>query len=158
MTEAQLKKLIEDTLEIPVYEGADSIIYPSATLEVATLSADVYGDGKRKGRLCDAFINLWFETKDERDTAVATLDEALAEAWGTANAEIETYYDTTAKKFRAIFSLQFIPLEEPEPEPDPEPTPDPTPDPDPSPDPDPTPDPEPEPEPEPEPDPDDNTP
>ncbi len=151
MTEAQLKTLIEDTLEIPVYEGSDSIIYPAATLEVARRPADVYGDGKRKGRLCDTYINLWFETKDERDTAVETLDAALAEAWGTANAEIETYYDTTAKKFRAIFSLQFIPLEEPEP--DPEPTPDPTPDPDPSPDPEPDPDPEPEPEPEPDPEP-----
>ena len=156
MTEAQLKKLIEDTLEIPVYTGADSITYPSATLEVDSQPAGLYGEGSVLHRLSDATINLWFKDKATRDSATTTLDAALQNIFGLTVGEIETYYDTTAKKFRAVFPLEFIPLDTSEPEPEPEPDPDPEPDPEPEPDPDPepTPDPDPTPEPDPEPTPD----
>lgn len=129
MTKEALKTLIETTLEIPVFDGADddggdSIIYPSATLEASNFPVDIYGDGKPKGRLADAYINLWFETKSERNTAMQLLDAALIGVWGLANNNIEAYYDTTAKKHRAVFSLQFIQFAEPEPDPEPEPEPD----------------------------------
>ncbi len=117
MTETSLKTLIETTLEIPVFEGADdnggdSIIYPSATLEFSNFPAATYGDGKPRGRLADVYINLWFKTKSERDTARDLLDAALQAVWGIANADVESYFDTTARKHRAVFSLQLIPFDE----------------------------------------------
>ena len=112
MTEASLKTLIEDTLRIPVYEGSQSIIYPAATLEIIGNPAALVGDGKAKVRETEAVINLWFIEKGERDTSTALLLAALDLEDGISVPECSTDYDTTAKKFRAVISFNFIPREE----------------------------------------------
>lgn len=109
MTEAGLKTLIETTLAIPVFEGKDSIIYPGATLEVTNIDPSLFGDGLVKTRVCSAVINLWYIDKSARDSAVNSLMTAM-DALNIVAPMIDTYYDTTAKKYRAVFRTQF-PLE-----------------------------------------------
>lgn len=112
MTESSLKTLIETTLTIPVYQGTDTITYPAATLEVTSLPAALIGDGKVIQRQSDVVINLWYKDKTTRDTAVGSLDTALQGQDLISVPDIDTYYDTNAKKYRAIFNFSFIPKEE----------------------------------------------
>lgn len=107
MTEADLKALIEDTLAIPVFEGKDSIIYPGATLEVTEISTGLFGDGKCVIREADAVINLWYKDKQPRDDAVQDLLIAMDSQPGITSPDVETYYDTTAKKYRAIIKTVY---------------------------------------------------
>ena len=108
MTEAGLKTLIETTLTIPVFQGQDSIIYPAATLEVTEIKPSLYGDGSSKSRACTAVINLWYTDKAARDTAVISLMAAMDGTSDIVSPDVETYYDITAKKFRAVLQTQFI--------------------------------------------------
>lgn len=112
MTEASLKTLIETTLKIPVFEGQNSIIYPAATLEILGRPAAVVGDGKAKLRESEAYINLWYESKTDRDTDQALLLAALDTKDGISVPDCSQYYDTTAKKYRSVISFNFIPREE----------------------------------------------
>ena len=109
MTEATLKSTIETTLKIPVFDGAESIVYPAATLEIIGHPATLTGDGKAKVRESEAVINLWFITKSDRDTNTALLLTSLDAEDGISVPECSKYYDTTAKKFRSVISFNFIP-------------------------------------------------
>ncbi|MCR4625541.1 MAG: hypothetical protein K5795_06200 [Lachnospiraceae bacterium] len=110
MTEEMIKSLIKDTLAIPVFLGSETIVYPGATLEMQSISPVLYGDGKAKRRAYTVYINLWYENKDDRDEAVDTLIPVLDGQDGITAPEIETYYDTTAKKFRAVVTFQTFRL------------------------------------------------
>lgn len=112
MTEQSLKTLIETAISFPVFEGTDTIVYPGATLEISSLPAVLIGDGKRLVRESDVVINIFTQTKIARDEAVTALDEALDLQTGMSVPDIETYYDTTAKKYRAVITFSFIPREE----------------------------------------------
>ena len=107
MTEADLKKLIEDTLAIPVFEGQDSIVYPGATLEVLQLNPALFGDGKCVMRSAEATINLWYKEKSARDDAVQDLLIAMDSQPDITSPDVETYYDTTAKKYRAVIMTVY---------------------------------------------------
>ena len=132
MTEEYIKSIIEETLNIPIFLGAESITYPAATLEITVLTPALHGDGKSKSRTMDVYINLWYEDKVSRDTAQTALMEALDQEDGFTSPEVETLYDTTAKKFRSVFHcITFLSYPVPEPEPTPEPEPEPTPEPEP---------------------------
>lgn len=109
MTEDDIKTIIEETLSIPVFLGQDSIIYPAATLEIQVYSPALFGDGKSKRRTEDVYVNLWYEEKDSRDSALAELMSALDQTDGITSPEVESYYDTTAKKFRAVFHFLNLP-------------------------------------------------
>ena len=142
MTENDIKGIIEDTLNIPVFLGQESITYPAATLEITVVSPSLFGDGKAERRMYDAYINIWYEEKATKDTAVDALMYALDHMDGITAPDIESYYDTTAKKYRGLFHFYILKdYPAPEPEPEPEPTPDPDPEPEPSPDPEPDPEP-----------------
>lgn len=126
MTEAALQSIIEETLNIPVFLGQESITYPAATLETTVITPALFGDGKSKRRMHDVYINLWYEDKEARDTARNALMAELDQADGITPPEVDTYYDTTAKKYRAVFHSQMLPsVPDPEPEPEPEPDPEP---------------------------------
>ena len=112
MTEASLKALIETTCKIPVFDGAKSIVYPAATLEIIGHTPALIGDGKAKVREAEAVINLWFEGKTDRDTNEALLLSALDTQDGISVPECSSYYDTTAKKFRSVITFNYIPREE----------------------------------------------
>ena len=112
MTEATLKTLIETTLEIPVFDGAESILYPSATLEIIGHPATLHGDGKAKVREAEVVINLWYTTKDAWDSGTALLLATLDCEDGISVPECSSYYDTTAKKFRSVITFNYIPREE----------------------------------------------
>ncbi len=107
MTEADMKKLIEDTLSIPVFEGKDTIIYPGATLEVLQLNPALFGDGKCVMREADAEINLWYTEKAARDDAVQDLLIAMDSQPGITSPDVETYYDANAKKYRAVIKTIY---------------------------------------------------
>ena len=112
MTEASLKTLIETTLKIPVFDGEHSIIYPAATLEITGRPATLAGDGKATVRESEVYINLWYESKTDRDTDQALLLAALDMKNGISVPDCSQYYDTTAKKYRSVISFNFIPREE----------------------------------------------
>ncbi len=107
-----MKTLIESTLEIPVFEGSDSIIYPAATLECTDHPAGLIGDGKAVIRETEAVINLWYETKAPRDSGYKLLIAAIEAAGGATVPDIFNSYDTTAKKYRSVISFNFITREE----------------------------------------------
>ena len=109
MTEDNIKSIIEETLNIPVFLGQDSIIYPAATLEIQVITPALFGDGKSKRRIQDVYINIWYEEKDSRDTALTELMSALDQTDGITAPNVESYYDTTAKKFRGVFHFQLLP-------------------------------------------------
>ena len=132
MTEAGLRTLIETALSIPVFEGKESITYPSATLEVLKIDSVLFGDGHSVARTAEAQINLWYKDKEGRDAAVETLITTMDAQSDITSPDIETYYDTTAKKYRAVLATQYTyrietpaPTPEPTPEPDEEPEEDP---------------------------------
>ena len=112
MTETSLIELIEDTLAIPVFLGSQSIVYPAATLEITGQPPALIGDGRAKLRESEAVINLWFTEKGERDSDQALLLAALDTQGGISVPECDSYYDTTAKKFRSVIRFNFIPREE----------------------------------------------
>lgn len=112
MTETSLKALIETTLKIPVFEGKESIIYPGATLEFTGYPAALVGDGKAKVRETEVVINMFFTDKAARDTNEALLLSTLDTQDGISVPECDSYYDTTAKKFRSVIRFNFIPREE----------------------------------------------
>lgn len=107
MTEAELKQLIEDILAIPVFEGKDTIVYPGATLEIIQINPGLYGDGHSVRRLAEADINLWYLDKASRDTAVQALMDAMDAQIDIISPNVGTYYDTTAKKYRANLRTEF---------------------------------------------------
>lgn len=130
MTEEYIQSNIEDTLNIPVFLGQESITYPAATLETTVISPALFGDGKSKSRTMEVYINLWYEEKVSRDSALTELMSVLDTENGVTSPEIESYYDTTAKKYRAVFHFNiYLSFPDPEPEPEPEPTPEPEPEP-----------------------------
>ena len=108
MTEDNIKSIIEETLNIPVFLGQESIIYPSATLEVQVITPALFGDGKANRRTEDCFVNIWYEEKDSRDTALTELMSVLDQTDGITPPEVESIYDTTAKKYRGIFHFQAL--------------------------------------------------
>lgn len=108
MTESIIKSLIESTLNIPVYDAADAITYPSATVEVSSDSTGLFGDGRGTGRVKSVNIDLWYESKSDRDTAVQSLLTALDSQNGNTTPDIITMFDTTAHKWRATFNFEFI--------------------------------------------------
>lgn len=107
MTEDNLKSIIEGTLAIPVFLGQESIIYPAATLESTTNRTELFGDGKTERRIVTVYIDLWYEDKAGRDEAVSKLLSELDFRTDITSPEVETYYDTTAKKYRATFTAQY---------------------------------------------------
>lgn len=112
MTGASLKSLIENTLQIPCYVGATSIVYPSVVLEVGLISTSLHGDGKRVAETHTAYIDIYATSASSRDSYLASLVAVLDNQFSVTMSDRETYYDTTAKKYRAHFSLDFIYKEE----------------------------------------------
>lgn len=108
MTEAGLKTLIETALSIPVFEGKDSIIYPAATLEAQENNPELFGDGLVVRRMITAFINLWYENKSDRDDAIKELLKVLDFRTDISAPDIDAYYDTTAKKYRAVLTVRYL--------------------------------------------------
>lgn len=107
MTEAGLKTLIETTLTIPVFKGQDSIIYPAATLEVTEIAPRLFGDGHSVVRESTAQIDLWYISKADRDDAVENMITAMDATGDITSPTIDTYYDTTAKKYRATIVTTY---------------------------------------------------
>ena len=107
MTEAGLKTLIETTLTIPVFEGQDSIVYPAATLEVTEIAPRLFGDGHSVARESTAQIDLWYISKADRDDAVEDMITAMDATGDITSPTIDTYYDTTAKKYRATIVTTY---------------------------------------------------
>lgn len=114
MTESDLKTLIEDTLAIPVFEGKDTIIYPGATLELTSMTPAVIGDGRACRRKQTAYINLFYNDRASLYSAAISLLGVLDASDGISAPDMDTYYDTTAKKYRAVYQFEILYLPEEE--------------------------------------------
>lgn len=107
MTTDALKTLIKTTLNIPVYEDATSITYPSATIECYRHDARLVGDGHAVKRVSVYQLDLWYTSRASLDAATALMTSALDLAEVTP-AECDSRYDTTAKKFRTTYHFETI--------------------------------------------------
>lgn len=108
--ETQIKTLIENNLNIPCFldDQATSITFPSATLSIYSESQGLHGDGHGVSTVCNVQIDLWYTKRTDRDTATSTLFTVLNGLPRATTPEVERFFDTTARKFRATFHFESI--------------------------------------------------
>ena len=107
----ELKKLIEDALNIPVYDESESITYPAATIGDYLESPELFGDGECVAETSSISIGLWYENRTARNEAVKLLKPALAAAGYTAPT-VHKYFDTMARVHRATLTTEKLIKEE----------------------------------------------
>lgn len=105
--EDELKKLIEETLNIPCDLDPGAMVFPGATVEVYLRNPEAYGDGQPGEIVCYVSISLYYHKRKDRDTAADKLVPALVAA-GYLYPTDERYYDTEARKYRAVFNTSKI--------------------------------------------------
>lgn len=108
MTEAELKKLIENVLVLEESEPNKTLKYPSYVLDYGYLSSpSEFEDGDCVYSNNYVQIDLYYKTKPEINHAKKLLKNALKKEH--IYADISSGYDTTTKLYRATY--QFIKLE-----------------------------------------------
>ena len=105
--EDELKELIERTLEIPCCLDTGAMVFPGATVEVYLRNPEAYGDGQPEEIVCYVSISLYYNKREERDSTANKLVPALVAA-GYLYPTDERYYDTEARKYRAVFNTSKI--------------------------------------------------
>lgn len=108
MNHATLTALIETTLDIPVYSGKGAATFPSATIDAYRDTPAVFGDGKSAARTITTQVDLYYESEGDRDAAAALLLNTLEQEPGVTSPDLELWYDTSAKKFRAEFDFDYV--------------------------------------------------
>lgn len=99
MLEQEIKEIIEDTLDIPCYIDADTITYPSATVEVYSEDCNLYGDGIAQNIIGYVQIDLWYQSRMQRDMATNAIKYQLQNN-GYTYPQVVRYFDNTAQKYR----------------------------------------------------------
>lgn len=97
-----MKTLIETTLNIPVYAPEDTITFPSATYEERRISPDNFGDGACKTEAIDCYIELYYKSATDRDTAAELLKTTIGDSYGGIT--ITKSFDSIARVYRATLS------------------------------------------------------
>lgn len=105
--EEELKRLIEETLNIPCELEAGTMVFPGATVEVYLQNPEAYGDGQPEMVVSYVTINLYYSVRKERDAAVGKLVPVIV-ANGYLYPTAEKYYDTVAQKHRAVLNTSKI--------------------------------------------------
>lgn len=110
--ENEIIELIETYLNIPCSSSFDTLLIPSATVEIYNESGGLFGEGKAVNDIGYVQIDLWYQNtvqgKSARDAATTLLKQKLIEENKYTHPEIHRYYDTTAKKYRATFKFSGI--------------------------------------------------
>lgn len=105
--ESELKKLIEETLNIPCELDAGPMMFPGATIEVYLRNPEAFGDGQPDEIVNYVTINLYYKGRADRDSAADKLVPVLVSS-GYLYPTDERYYDTEAKKHRAVLNTSKI--------------------------------------------------
>lgn len=105
--EEEVKKLIEETLDIPCVLDDGAMVFPGATVEVYLRNPEAFGDGQPEEIVDYVTINLYYPKRTERDAAADKLVPVLASS-GYLYPTDERYYDTEAKKYRAVLNTSKI--------------------------------------------------
>ena len=105
--EEELKKLIEETLIIPCELGAGAMVFPGATVEVYLRNPEAYGDGQPEVIANYVTVNLYYQESKKRDAAADKLIPVLVSN-GYLYPKDERYYDTVARKHRAVLNTSKI--------------------------------------------------
>lgn len=103
--ENEIKELIINTLNIVQVEPSQRLSLPCFILDYSYLErGNVFGDGKCK--LSDHYvqIDIYYMQKDAFNQAITQLKNALINKYVYPN--IDSYFDTTNKFYRATF--QFV--------------------------------------------------
>lgn len=108
MTLNNLKNVIAELLNVPVYDDGASITFPSVTVMILNNSPGVHGDGKGLSRVQSIRIDLWYMSEDDRNTAVQRLLSKLEALPGITSPDIISIFDTQARKYRATFDFEMI--------------------------------------------------
>ena len=107
----ELKKLIEDALDIPVYDESESITYPAATIGDYLESPELFGDGECVEESAGISIGLWYLGRAARNDAVKILKKELVAA-GYSAPSVHKYFDSHSRTFRAVLDTEKIMKEE----------------------------------------------
>ena len=105
--EEEIKKLIEETLNIPCELDTGAMVFPGATVEEFLRNPEAYGDGQPEEIVSYVTINLYYPKREERNKAVDNLVPKLVAA-GYQYPTDERYYDTEARKHRAVLNTSKI--------------------------------------------------
>ena len=105
--EEELKELIETTLDIPCELETGAMMFPGATVEVYLRNPEAFGDGQPEEIVAYVTINLYYQKRTERDAAADKLIPKLVAA-GYLYPNDERYYDTVARKYRAVLNTSKI--------------------------------------------------
>ena len=105
--EEELKELIESTLDIPCELETGAMMFPGATVEVYLHNPEAYGDGQPEEIVNYVTINLYYPKRKDRDAAAEKLIPVLV-ANGYLYPTDERYYDTVARKYRAVLNTSKI--------------------------------------------------
>lgn len=105
--EEELREVIRTTLDIPCELDAGAMLFPGATVEVYLRNPEAYGDGQPEEIVNYATISLYYPKRTERDAAADKLVPKLVAA-GYLYPTDERYYDTEARKYRAVINTSKI--------------------------------------------------
>lgn len=104
-----IKKLIEDTLSIPVIELFDPILPPCATWYTTMDATGLAGDGEETEGIESYQVDLWNRNQNDVRRQGRRLKKALTET-GIADSvpEITYTYDNNGKLWRAMLTFSRI--------------------------------------------------
>lgn len=105
--EEELKKKIEENLNIPCTLDSGAMLFPGATVEVYLRNPESFGDGEPEEIVGYISISLYYANRKERDAAADKLISVLA-AEGYRYPTDERYYDTNARKYRSDLKTSKI--------------------------------------------------
>lgn len=102
-----LKKIIEDTLDISVIEAFYPVIPPCATYYLATDENGISGDGQEEEGIENYQIDIWDRRRDFVVKGAKKLKSELA-AHGVTIPNISYSYDNNGKIWRATLTFSCI--------------------------------------------------
>lgn len=105
--EEELKELIERTLDIPCELETGAMVFPGATVEVYLRNPEAYGDGQPEEIVNYVTVNLYYQDRKKRNAAADKLIPVLVTN-GYLHPTDERYYDTVARKYRAVLNTSKI--------------------------------------------------
>lgn len=103
----ELKKIIEDTLNIPVIEAFYPVIHPCATYYLATDENGISGDGKEEEGIENYQIDIFDKSRGFVVKGAKKLKSELS-SHGSSVPNISYLYDNNGKTWRATLTFSCV--------------------------------------------------
>lgn len=103
-----IKALIESTLNIPVIDLSEPLLYPCATWYKSLEETELSGDGDETESSDTYEIDIWCEERDLSETYSKQLKKAIALFDYFTIPYVQISYDTNGKAWRANLNFKYI--------------------------------------------------